>query len=251
MVIIIPARLNSGRLPHKPMRTIDGTSIIEHTFTNTVKALCADRVIVAVDNVEVENHCRSFGAATVNTNGIEFNNGTERCAYIANQLGLGNSTAVINVQGDNWNVNPDAIDELATNLLHCHAPVKHSTMFCMHEELKFDQLHDPSVVKVVVDNKDYALFFTRLPVRQSHKHCGIYGYHVSFLNYYMSMPSLRLEKAEALEQMRVLDNGGNVYCPKLKTAQTAGQSINCPDDLAKAQGATNEKADKVLENEGR
>lgn len=235
MIIIIPARLKSGRVPRKMLEKIGDKSVIEHTYSRTLRAQCATRVVIAVDDDEVEAHCKHFCPAVINTKELEFNNGTERCAHIADELGFANSVKIINVQGDNYDVKPAAIDNMAKILTACSAHNKQNTMFCMCEDLSDREVQDSSVVKVLRNTSEHSLFFTRLPVQGAQKHCGIYGYHVSFLHTYMDMDARDLERAEALEQMRVLENGGFVYCPHLPGAMRAGDSINVMQDLERAR----------------
>jgi len=237
MIVVIPARRKSGRVPDKPLQMIGSRSVIQHTYDRVNVADCSDRVIIAVDDPEVEAHCDAFGAETFMTPDEGINNGTERVAYVVEQLGLPTSQPVLNVQGDKYDLNPGALDELADHVIACQAPSKHRTLFCMREPLSADEAVNSAVVKVLTDKTDNALIFTRSYVPGSAKHCGIYGYYTAFLAYYrVLMKSTRLEGLESLEQMRVLDNCGTVYCPPLRTVGTSGRAINVMADLEYARG---------------
>jgi len=227
-MIIIPARINSHRVKNKMLRKIKGKPVIQHTVENALKSEI-DRIIVATDSDIIAGMDFDSRVEIVNTKNIICENGTERCAYIATKLKLSNSDSIINVQGDNWNVNPDAIKKV--NYLLDNIPVynKHRAMISMYEDITDKEMHDESVIKVIINRNNKALFFTRYPITFAKKHCGIYGYNVSFLTYYKAWKNKSLEKSESLEQMRTLENDGIVYCYEFN--DKAGDSINTEHDL--------------------
>jgi len=214
---------------------IGGMSVIEHTWRNVCKADVSANIIIATDNLAILKHCRGFGADTIMTR-VDHDNGTERTIEVIEQEGVPNHEPVINVQGDNWNVNPCAIEEMADNLKSCAPHNKQNTLFALREEFQSDeQRNDPGAVKVICDATSSALMFTRYPIPGAMHHCGIYGYYAAFLRQYENMQHRTLEKAERLEQMRVLENGWFVKCYALTKCESAGWSINTPDDLLRAR----------------
>jgi len=241
MKIVIPARLNSRRVPRKPLQVIKGGYVIEWTCRNAMVAAAelGAEVIVATDSEDVHRVVKRMGIRVIVTDDGDrrVENGTERLALVAEYLKLPLSEIVINVQGDNWEVSPIAIRQLAAHMkAHSFGSLyrRHRTLYCLCEELADGDRDKNSIVKVVTCANDNALFFTRANVLHAHKHCGIYGQYVSFLHTYTQMEQRTLERNESLEQMRVLENGGIVCCPKLTGISTAGRSINVPEDLIEA-----------------
>ena len=229
-MIIIPARIGSSRVTKKMLRNIKGKQVIQHTVNNVLRAN-VDEIVVATDSEFIAE--LDLGVKTILMTTVECANGTERCAYIAEQLNLANSEPVINVQGDKWDVNPEAVVKIHGYLKNVLPSEKHKCMITMHEDITDTELHNPSIIKVVVNNNKRALFFTRCPIKGGYKHTGIYGYHVAFFKQYMFYYKSRiLENNESLEQMRVLENGGEVLCPYFKG--NSGGSINTEVDLLRA-----------------
>lgn len=252
ITIMIPVRYASKRLPGKPLIKIKGSPVIQHVWERCVlaaqqldtaragKGALPTEVVILADHDDVIKTCKAFGATVYDTRHFEVENGTERCAYMADALELINSDKVINVQGDNWNIAPEAIIEIVNNMVPTLPHERMRTLFALREQRAPDHPDylDHGKVKVTVDNKDNAVWFKRDEHHPHHFdiHCGIYGYFRTFLTQYMMWKTeyCSLERMEDLEQMRVIENGGKIHCPLLQYCDTAGESINTPADVEKA-----------------
>jgi 3-deoxy-manno-octulosonate cytidylyltransferase (CMP-KDO synthetase) len=244
MDIVIPARLGSTRIKRKLLRRYKGKEVLGWTIEAALAAARLDssiqRITVCTESDDVVAYVKAAGyevdcfyTALVphpRYGEQDFVNGTERCwAYCAHHF-LHPSTPIINLQGDAVGMDPGVILYMIEVLRRGPGYARANTMYALREPLPSTALQDPSVVKVVVDHQDNALFFTRLPYGGAHRHCGIYGYYAAFLNRYINMPS-GLEHIEALEQMRTLENACTVHCPSLPGELTAGSTINVETDL--------------------
>lgn len=223
-LIVIPARLHSSRIPRKVLADINGKPMIQVVYEHVVEANLEAEIIVAVDHPEVKEVVDGFGQSMMTDNCV---NGTERCARVCNEFGYTNGTWVINVQGDNAGLNPKALVKLHDNLIYSHDSIR--SIYCMHEDITPEEMHDDGIIKVVTNLNDEAVWFTRQPVPLADKHSGIYGYTAAFLHQYVKWGEGRFEQAERLEQMRVIENGGTISCKKLDFS--SGLSINTPKDL--------------------
>ena len=251
MYIIIPARLESSRVKDKLLRKVNGKEVLGHVIEASLSAKNQDsftadcgftklnisKVAVCTSSpaiaTYVENNYQEVDVLFTTCddhNSKDYVNGTERCWAYSVHRGLSPSQAVINVQGDSIGITPEVILRMVELVKNGHGHTKASTMYALRENLQPGDLEDDSVVKVVVDKNSNALFFTRMPHTASYRHCGIYGYYVAFLNRYIDMKA-ELENAESLEQMRTLEYGMTVHCPKLPGSMSAGKSINVEKDL--------------------
>ena len=235
VVGIIPARYHSTRLEGKPLADIHGRPMIQWVYENVKKAKNLDDVLVATDDVRILEAVQRFGGKAVMTS-RDHATGTDRIAEVVETLDV---EIVINVQGDEPFVTPAMVNEVAAPLL-ADKDIPMSTL--MHEvgEAEFQ---DPNRVKVVTDVFGFALYFSRslipYPRRQEgvclFGHIGIYGYRKDFLQKLTKMSPTPLERAESLEQLRVIENGF-----KLKVIQTAAEgyiplSIDTGEDLERAR----------------
>ena len=224
--IILPARLNSGRVPRKLLQIINGETLLSRVWRACDKAgkQINAKVIVGVDSDELALECEDIGARWVMT--PDCSNGSERVAKVAESLGYTNGDWIINIQADHADITPEAIVEFYHTLEYSHE--SYHTLYCGWEPLEDDR---DGIVKVLVNNHNQALYFTRNPLKCAKKHSGIYGYTGAFLMRYLSWGVSEMEQAESLEQMRVLENGCNVSCVRLY--ESTGLSINTPEDLKK------------------
>jgi len=216
--IIIPARYESERLPGKPIRPEikEGTGkyLIQHVYERARRAKQIQHVLVATDDERIRQAVIGFGGQAVMTS-RDHASGTDRIAEAAQSLDV---DLVVNVQGDEPEIQPEMIETVA-EMLREDPDASMSTL--ANEIREPAEYADPAAVKVVVDNRGYALYFSRAPiphVRGAHspvaeaplpilKHLGIYGYRKDFLLSYSSLPPAPLEQAEKLEQLRALANG--------------------------------------------
>ena len=219
--ILIPARLGSTRLPGKVLLAETGKPLIVHVCEAAARVASAGRVAVATDSDEVASAVRDAGFEAVMTR-AEHPNGTSRLAEAAETLGLGRHEIVVNVQGDEPDLDPDSVESAIWALHDTGADV--STLvspFAPGEDPA-----DPSIVKAVLGvgggpsgQVRPALYFSRALVPHDRdgsgaawpmKHLGLYCYTKGFLERYVALPPTPLEQAEKLEQLRVLEHGYRV-----------------------------------------
>ena len=229
---IIPSRYASTRLPGKPLRMIAGETLVHRAYERAALAKLPDIVIVATDNEKIESEVKSFGGRVMMTS-PDHPTGTDRLAEVA--ASLPDYDIVVNVQGDEPFINPDVIDSLAKRL----AERDDLDMTTAAAPLKEDEYDDPSAVKVVVNQKGEALYFSRslIPYPRNEfsvpplKHVGIYAYRRDFLLAYAGMKQTPLEKTESLEQLRALEMGYKIGVIRIDSEDIG---IDTEEDLKKA-----------------
>lgn len=229
---IIPSRYASTRLPGKPLRMIAGETLVHRVYERAALAKLPDIVIVATDNEKIESEVKSFGGRVMMTS-PDHPTGTDRLAEVA--ASLTDYDIVVNVQGDEPFINPDVIDSLAKRL----AERDDLDMTTAAAPLKEDEYDDPSAVKVVVNQKGEALYFSRslIPYPRNEfsvpplKHVGIYAYRRDFLLAYAGMKQTPLEKTESLEQLRALEMGYKIGVIRIDSEDIG---IDTEEDLKKA-----------------
>lgn len=236
---IIPARYASTRFPAKPLADILGKSMIQRVYEQAKASKSLTKVVVATDHQEIYDHVKDFGGEVCMTSEAH-QSGTDRC-FEALSKETEDFDYIINIQGDEPFIAPEQIDLLAS----CFSgDVPLATLVKKIENNTV--LHNPNIVKAVMDKNNFALYFSReaLPHLRSvpkeqwiekstyYKHIGIYGYARTALAEIVKLPVSPLEKAEALEQLRWLENG---Y--KIKVKETAIESfgIDTPEDLEEAK----------------
>ena len=232
-VVVIPARYQSTRLPGKPLADIHGKPMIQWVAERALQA-GAERVIVATDDQRVANAVALSGVEVCMTS-PHHQSGTERLAEVCKQYAFPPETIIVNVQGDEPLIDPDVIDRLAQDLMD-HEDLDMATVAT---PLRKDEYEDPSAVKVVVNQKGEALYFSRslIPFPRHEfsvpplKHVGIYAYRRDFLLAYAKMEQTPLEKTESLEQLRALEMGYKIGVIPVKTEDIG---IDTEADLKKA-----------------
>ncbi len=233
---VIPARYASTRFEGKVLADILGKPMIQHVWERAKQASVLDDLIIACDDERVANTAREFGAKVVMTS-KDHTCGTDRISEVVNPLDV---KIVLNIQADEPLIHPTMIDAVARSLLE-DKDVAIATIAKRIDDLK--EIHDPNVVKVVVDKNNFALYFSRalIPHRAIsseikepvyYKHIGLYGYTKDFLFIYKNLPVSNLEKTERLEQLRVLEEGF-----KIKVVETKFDSmgVDTPEDLKKVE----------------
>ncbi|MCI0365314.1 MAG: 3-deoxy-manno-octulosonate cytidylyltransferase [Phycisphaerales bacterium] len=205
---VIPARYSSVRFPGKVLADRTGKPLIQHVYERVAKAKLIHRVIVAADDDRIIQAVRAFGGEAIMTR-RDHQNGTSR---ITETLGHIDSPIIVNVQGDEPEIEPALIDGAVQALLdHPDCPV--ATLASPFS--KAEDPSNPNIVKVVLDQRGRALYFSRALIPYSRdgapaaplKHVGIYVYRREFLSNYVALPPSPLEKIEHLEQLRILENG--------------------------------------------
>ena len=230
--VIIPARHASTRFPGKPLALINGQPMIRHVVENALKS-DAQRVVVATDDQRIADAVKSFGAEVCMTSDSH-QSGTDRLAEAVSALGLGEEEIVVNVQGDEPGMPPAVIAQVAATLGDSAGAVMATACWPIASKAEFN---DPNVVKVVSDNAGHALYFSRSPIPYPRnggnppacRHIGIYAYRAGFLPVFTSWPVAALERAESLEQLRVLAHGERIAV--CVAAEKPGEGIDTPEDL--------------------
>lgn len=235
---IIPARYASTRFPGKPLVDIAGKTMIQRVYEQAVKSELLQTVLVATDDERIADVVRGFGGKVVMT-ANHHQSGTDRCFEALNIIDQ-SFDAVVNIQGDEPFIHPEQIDKIV-NLLS--RPEVQLATLCK-KILNEDELNNPNCVKVVLDNQLRALYFSRYPIpyvrdeqnaamleqNSFFKHIGIYGYKAETLAQITKLPPSFLEKAEALEQLRWLENGFKIF---VDITDKESISVDKPDDLQK------------------
>lgn len=235
---IIPARYASTRFPAKPLADLNGQSMINRVFIQASKSKSLSKIIVATDHPEIVEHVLRFGGNVCMTS-ENHASGTDRCyEVLAKEQEI--FDYVINIQGDEPFIAPTQIDLLASLL---DGTTELATLIKKLETQ--EQLTNPNVVKVVVNEIKEAMYFSRSPIpywrskgtdwvnqHPYYKHIGMYAYRSDVLKKITSLKVSSLEKAESLEQLRWLENGF-----KIKTAETTTETvgIDTPEDLEHAR----------------
>jgi 3-deoxy-manno-octulosonate cytidylyltransferase (CMP-KDO synthetase) len=244
--VLIPARLASTRLPNKPLADIGGAPMVVRVAQRALASRAA-RVVVAADSLEIIDKCAAFGISAVLTR-TDHPSGSDRLAEACTLIGLTDDDMVVNVQGDEPLIDPALIDAVAGQLAE-RPDCAMST--AAHAIGDWNEFINPNVVKVVLDARRTALYFSRSPIpaaRDSERtawwhaagalppplrHIGIYGYRVSFLQMFPTLPPSPLEQLESLEQLRALWHGHRIAVHVTETAP--GPGVDTPEDLARVR----------------
>jgi 3-deoxy-manno-octulosonate cytidylyltransferase (CMP-KDO synthetase) len=235
-VAVIPARYASQRLPAKPLVDLLGKPMIQRVYEQVCKASLVSQVVVATDDDRIASAVRSFGGEVLMTSNT-IKSGSDRVAAIA---GVVPADIFVNVQGDEPLIPPEMIDE-AIRVILDDAAAEVGTLVRPIDSP--EDLMSPAVVKVVMSADHTALYFSRsvIPsVRDEadqsqwlrhhtfYKHLGLYVFRRSFLLKYASLPESSLERAEKLEQLRILEQG---YRIKVGITSFDSISVDTPDDV--------------------
>ena len=235
-LIVIPARLESTRLPRKLLLDQTGQTLLQHTYESAQKSTLAQRVMIAADDQEIVDACQAFGGDAVMTD-IGHQSGTDRVAEVA--ASLEEYDIIVNVQGDEPEIEGESIDKAISVLLD-NPEVVVSTLATPITD--GSRLHDPSCVKVVMDNKNQAMYFSRAPIPfprdgeeswltadppSFFQHVGLYAYRRDFLLELANMPAAKTEQIEKLEQLRILEAGFKIG---VATIASAAKGIDTRED---------------------
>lgn len=239
--VVIPARYASSRLPGKPLLDIAGKPMVQHVYERSVES-GAEEVVVATDDVRIETAIGEFGGKVCMTSGHHLS-GTDRLAEVVTRLGYADTDIVVNVQGDEPLVPPQLIHQVA-ELLQTHNAAAVATLCTPITTAA--EIFDPHVVKAVMDENGYAIYFSRaaipwdrdafsistdaMPQNSLHyRHIGIYAYRADFLKHYSQLSPSPLETMESLEQLRVLWHG---YKIAIAVAESVpGHGVDTEADL--------------------
>jgi 3-deoxy-manno-octulosonate cytidylyltransferase (CMP-KDO synthetase) len=234
---VIPARYDSSRFPGKPLVDIGGKSMIQRVYEQCSKSTSISKLIVATDDQRIADHVKLFGG-NVTLTSINHQSGTDRCAEVANNYP--EFDILINIQGDEPMINPDQIDLLCK----CFENPNASIATLVKKISSNEELFNENTPKVILNKNNEAILFSRTAIPfirgkakenwieqyTFYKHIGIYGFKTETLKKLNNLPVSALESAEALEQLRWIENGYRIH-----TAITdkESQAIDTPQDLEK------------------
>ncbi len=236
---VIPARWGASRFPGKPLAKIAGLPMVQRVWEGTRRAKSLRTVIVATDDERIARACRGFGAEVVMT-GADHPTGTDRLAEVAAAL---DDEIIVNVQGDEPLIEGFVIDAAVEALLA--APeVPMATVVHPAEECALD---DPNRVKVVLDRRGDALYFSRSRIpalREASQtprywqHVGLYAYRRPFLLEFVALERGPAERAESLEQLRALEHGHRIRCAVVEG--WCSLPVDVPEDVARVEARLRE-----------
>jgi len=236
IVGIIPARYSSTRFPGKALCDIKGKTMVQRVYEQAKRSAHLHKVVVATDDQRIVDNVLSFGGEVVMTASTH-PSGTDRCWDALQQL-KDQYQYVINIQGDEPFINPKQIDELAI-VLEDDTTELATQMIAVDS---YEMLADEGEVKIVLNTKNEALYFSRAIIpyiknidkkdwhkhHSYYRHVGMYAYRYDILEKITKLPVSALEKAESLEQLRWLENGFKIKCV---TTKFDSHCIDTPEDL--------------------
>jgi 3-deoxy-manno-octulosonate cytidylyltransferase (CMP-KDO synthetase) len=228
---VIPARYSSSRFPGKVLVPILSKSMLQHVWERASQSRYLTSTIIATDDQRIFEAARAFGARVRMTR-ADHATGTDRVAEVA---ASDDAALVVNIQGDEPLIDPDAIDAAILPMVH-DEEIPMGTLKKRIEDPR--EIVDPNVVKVVTAQSGDAIYFSRLPIPYlrdgglapglHYKHIGLYVYRRDFLLEYSSLPVGPLESAERLEQLRALENG---YRIRVVETEYESLGVDTPSDL--------------------
>ena len=232
VVAVLPARWGSTRFPGKALHPIAGRPLIQHVWERCTRAKKLAGVIIATDDMRIARAAFDFGADVAMTS-RRHKSGTDRVAEVARTLrGVSH---VINVQGDEPMISPRLIDQLAGTLLE---EKKVGMITAASRFTPGEDVTDPNIVKVVLDQESNALYFSRaaIPCARDgislvphYRHQGIYGYSLPLLLKFVKWKPTRLEQTEQLEQLRALEHGVRI---RVAVTSRVSTGVDRPQDVA-------------------
>ena len=242
VVIVIPARYGSTRLPGKPLAMLAGKPMVQRVYERAKLAKSASRVIVATDDERIVKAVEAFGGEARMTR-PDHRTGTERIAEVAAH---NEGDIFVNVQGDEPLLDPQAVDTAVSSLLE-DPPAAISTVAVPIKTP--GDIMDPNVVKTVLDFDGNALYFSRAPIpwvrdTTAHlvvrhlKHLGLYVFQREALLEYPTLPQGELERIEQLEQLRWMENGWKI---RVAEVEHDAVSVDVPADVERVERLLQQK----------
>ncbi len=228
---LIPARFASTRLPGKPLRFIGNKPMIQHTFESALKSIYLDHLVILTDDERIFNAVKRFGG-NVELTPDNLQSGTDRCAFYSEKYP--EYDIVVNIQGDEPFISREVIDKTIKPLLQIEE-IQVATAGTYFKNL--DLVTSPSFPKIVLDEKGFAIYFSRSPIpyyqsdeieKKYIRHIGIYVYRRDTLLQITRLPQTTLEKIEKLEQLRMIENGIKI---KVELLDYEPISVDTEDDL--------------------
>ena len=233
-MIIIPARLASSRFPKKVLADIGGLPMVVRTAQRVAHI---DRVVVAADDESIIKTCKAHGVEAMLTS-TTHKSGTDRIHECATILNLDDDEIIINVQADEPFIEPEAVESLMLKLKSAQERNEPFIMGSCYNAINAESAKDPNLVKVVLDNENNAIYFSRslIPYNRSGRanyfgHIGIYGFSKKSLHEFCNLDDAPIEDIEGLEQLRAIHHQKKITM--LKVAST-GFGIDTKEDLQRA-----------------
>jgi 3-deoxy-manno-octulosonate cytidylyltransferase (CMP-KDO synthetase) len=241
--VAIPARYASERLPGKPLRRIAGKPMLQYTFENATVSGAQD-VVIATDDERVKTTAEGFGARVCMTSPRHCS-GSDRLSEVSVRLGWNDDTILVNLQGDEPLMPGVNIRQVAEGLMrHPEACI---TTLCTPIQ-NAEEFNDPNVVKVVRDQKDFALYFSRAPIpalgtqggrtvsntrHACFRHIGLYAYSIGYLKIFTNSSRCDIERFERLEQLRALWRGDRIFVSE--ALECPGPGVDTAEDLVRVE----------------
>jgi 3-deoxy-manno-octulosonate cytidylyltransferase (CMP-KDO synthetase) len=235
---VIPARFGARRFPGKPLAEIAGVPMIRHVWNGARSSKTLERVVVATDDARIAEACRAFGAEVALTRD-DHESGTDRIAEAAAAL---DCDVVVNVQGDEPLIEGFVIDAAVAALAVDHE----APMATVVHAADAGAADDPNRVKVVLDRRGRALYFSRSAIPYARhgaptlwQHVGLYVYRREFLARFAALPPTPAEQSEGLEQLRALENGYPIRCAVVEGWRSV--PVDVPEDIARVEALLAER----------
>ena len=240
IVAVIPARLESTRLPRKPLRLIAGHPMIAWVYHRARRAASLDHVLIATDSSEIVDYCRTAGIPAEMTSAAH-RSGTDRIVEVMSRIA---ADIYVNIQGDEPMVTPEHI-ELMLGPFRESPETQVSTL---KVAITTEEARNPNNVKVVTDVAGRALYFSRALIPhdrdgsgqvQYYKHMGLYAYSAAALARFQTLPPSALEQLEKLEQLRLLENGVPIHVvetPEDTIGVDTEEDLKKVDELFRREG---------------
>lgn len=237
---IIPARYASTRFPGKILAPIAGKTLIQRTYENAKRCSLLDSLVVATDDSRIYDHVQSFGGHVVMTS-LACPTGTDRLVdALKNHAHLDTAEYIINIQGDEPCLSPEVTQKVIEALLSDPIAVMSTPVVPLTNE---EEANHPCIVKCVIDSNGNALYFSRSLIPAGHtqkmvpgvtyyRHMGVYGFRRDFLMRYAELPETPLQRAENLEQLKVLEHGFRI---KVAIVDSFSIGVDQPEDIFKVE----------------
>jgi len=237
ILCVIPSRIQSTRLPRKPLLLIQGKPMVQWVYENASRCSVISKVVVATDSEEVAAIIKNCGG-NIEMTSADLKTGSDRVATVAEKYN--DMDIVINLQGDEPFIKPKMLEQLVTPYLAGEKPEMTTLAYKLDMEKEYS---DPRFVKVITALNGNALYFSRSPIpyftgankiaAPTYHHIGLYAFRRDFLLLYRNLPQTPLEKAESLEQLRALEHG---YTIRVCLTEEKTVEVNDEQDLIAAQG---------------
>ncbi len=229
IIAVIPARMGSTRFPGKALAPLCGKPIIQHVYEAAMSTALFDEVLVATDSISIIDAVSSFGGTAVMTS-QSHQSGSDRIAEAITDC---HADIIVNIQGDEPLIDKGSLEQIVA--VFKDSTVDVASLYTSIDEI--EMLFDPNIVKVVLDNADNAIYFSRAPIPYNrdnipevsyYRHIGVYAYRRETLLRFVKLPMGVLEQIEKLEQLRLLEHGIRI---RMIATDYQGIGIDTPEDL--------------------